>query len=216
MASGAVILDFDGTLVDSVALGIDCANEVLAEMGRPVLDAVQVAQLRGQTFRAGLATLGIPLWRLPGMALGVRRRMRARSNEIRPIPGMREAMERLVGGGHPVAVLTNNDATLVADVLERYGFPVLAAIRTGNPVRGKASALRTLLREQGWSPTAAVYVSDEHRDVEASQAAGLPMIAVTWGVNARGLLESAHPAACLDRPEELPAVVDAVLAARAS
>ncbi|MBK7733406.1 MAG: HAD hydrolase-like protein [Bacteroidales bacterium] len=35
-----------------------------------------------------------------------------------------------------------------------------------------------------------VYVGDETRDIEACQAAGIPVIAVSWGLNRRELLAS--------------------------
>ncbi|MBK7488721.1 MAG: HAD hydrolase-like protein [Bacteroidales bacterium] len=60
-----------------------------------------------------------------------------------------------------------------------------------------------------------VYVGDETRDIEACQAAGIPVIAVSWGLNRRELLASLSPDQIADRPEELPDRVRQVLLSRA-
>ena len=52
-----------------------------------------------------------------------------------------------------------------------------------------------------------VYVGDETRDIEACRAAGIPVIAVSWGLNTRALLFSLSPDQIVDSPEELPGSV---------
>lgn len=204
-----VICDFDGTLVDSSAVALACANQVLAGSGRPPITPAQVAALRSQPFANVLRTLDIPLWRVPGMLLQVRRLMRERSADIAPFPGIVTALGVLGETGAVFAVVTNNDPGTVRRILDRHGFPPVIAIRSGDPVRGKAAALRVVARPY---PGRAVYVSDEARDLGACTAAGLPMVAVSWGVNDRSLLTAAGATMVIDRPEELAASVLAVIA----
>ena len=45
-----------------------------------------------------------------------------------------------------------------------------------------------------------LYVGDELRDVKASQKAGIPVAAVTWGFNSRESLAASKPTYLFDRP----------------
>lgn len=206
--NGLVICDFDGTLVDSAALALACANQALAGIGRPPIARDQLATLRAQPFTSVLRTLDIPLWRVPGLALQVRRRMRERSDEIVPVPGIVEALSGLVAAGARLAVVTNNDPATVCTVLERHRFPPVGEIRGGDPVAGKSAALRAVHRRH---PGPAVYLSDEARDATACASAQIPMIAVSWGINDRRLLEGSGAAAVIDRPDELAAAVGGIM-----
>ena len=51
--------------------------------------------------------------------------------------------------------------------------------------------------------TAAIYVGDETRDVEAARKAGVQIIAVGWGLNSRASLLLQNPDFIVDSPEEL-------------
>jgi len=48
-----------------------------------------------------------------------------------------------------------------------------------------------------------IYVGDEIRDIEASKKSGIPVIAVSWGLNRRELLSSLFPDQIADDPKEL-------------
>ena len=47
-----------------------------------------------------------------------------------------------------------------------------------------------------------LYIGDELRDVKASQKAGVPIAAVTWGFNSRQSLAAAKPDYLFDRPAD--------------
>ena len=45
-----------------------------------------------------------------------------------------------------------------------------------------------------------MYIGDELRDVKASQKAGIPIAAVTWGFNSRESLAASEPDFLFDQP----------------
>jgi phosphoglycolate phosphatase-like HAD superfamily hydrolase len=52
-----------------------------------------------------------------------------------------------------------------------------------------------------------VYVGDEIRDVHAAQAAGVPVVAVTWGYNNVHVLTESKPDKIVFDPSEIGAAV---------
>ena len=56
----------------------------------------------------------------------------------------------------------------------------------------------------------AIYIGDETRDVEACKKTGIPVIAVTWGMNNKTVLAALQPEGLADSPDALPELVSAV------
>ena len=63
--------------------------------------------------------------------------------------------------------------------------------------------IKHLLKEKNFSNGDMVYVGDEVRDIKAAKKARVRVIAVTWGLNSRKILEKEHPDYLVDRPQEL-------------
>lgn len=80
-----------------------------------------------------------------------------------------------------------------------------AAIGEQPGMRRKPAPDMTLatLWEIGASPEEAVYLGDTEIDIEAAASAGMDCICVSWGFRSRRFLQSLHPLAIIDRPEEL-------------
>ncbi|MDZ7632897.1 MAG: HAD hydrolase-like protein [Bacteroidales bacterium] len=80
-------------------------------------------------------------------------------------------------------------------------------IYSGRSFLGKEKVIRKVLIHEQIPAGRVVYVGDETRDIEASRAAGIPVIAVIWGLNRRDLLASLSPDLIADIPGDLPACV---------
>ena len=55
-----------------------------------------------------------------------------------------------------------------------------------------------------------IYVGDEMRDIEASKKVGIPVIAVSWGLNKREALESFKPDQMAHSPKDLPGCIEKI------
>lgn len=71
-------------------------------------------------------------------------------------------------------------------------------------LRGKASAIRKILKREGLHPADCVYIGDEVRDVAAAKKARVRSIAVGWGFNYPEALAQAGPWALAKNPSDLP------------
>ena len=207
-----VVLDLDGTLVDSVyqhvvswqaafhdvglhvssvriheAIGMGGDRLVAAVAGDSAENAVgdEVRRLHDTYFRSGLRT-------------------------ICPLDGAPELVDALVDRGHRVVLASSSEAGLVDALLDIVGIGHrLDAVVTGSDEAASKPApdLVTLAVERGGGGPAVV-VGDATWDVESATAAGARSIGVrSGGVSAERLL-AAGAAAVHDGPRDLLAHLD--------
>jgi len=87
-------------------------------------------------------------------------------------------------------------------------------IHSGRSLFGKDRVIRKLINHEQLQADRVVYIGDETRDIEASRAAGIAVIAVSWGLNRRDLLASLSPDQIADKPDELPDCVRRIFTAK--
>lgn len=224
----AILIDLDGTLLETASDLAAAANRMRAEFGLPPLAVERVAQFVGKgTDRLVHRALADDLH---GEAQAERFRLAKSSFEhhyrqtngqgTRAFPGVPEALDRLRAAGFALACVTNKPREFTTALLERTG--LLA--RLGAAVAGDEVARRKphpdLLLEAcarlGVQARETVLIGDSSNDVEAARAAGCPCVLVETGYN-----EGEPIAALRDSPGVLgifPALADAadwILRARA-
>ena len=100
-------------------------------------------------------------------------------------------------------VLTSNAEENVDLFLKAHGLREhFDFISSTSRLTGKSGHLRAIRKTFSLHAEEMLYVGDEIRDVKASQKAGNPVAAVTWGFNSRESLAAENPTHLLDRPDE--------------
>ena len=212
MSAGAVLLDLDGTLVDSAPDLAAAANALLAERGLPALETAEVAQMVGdgvaKLVERVLAARGLAVAPLPdATARFLAFYERHPPTLTRLYPGVREGLHRLSAAGWRLAVCTNKPeraTSIVLDQLRIRGF--FAAVVTGDSLKAHKpdpAPLRLALAQLGIAPPGAVMVGDHRNDVLAAAASGIPAIFARYGYG-RATLGTLIPAASIDHFAELP------------
>lgn len=182
--------DLDGTLLDTVGDLAAATNHALAGLGRPALGVEALRPLIGGGGRHLLAqalaiTGGASEAAIDG---GYDRLLTFYEANVavhtRPFPGLAEALDGLVGRGVTLAVVTNKQDRLARLVLKALGlldrFAIVIGGDTLGPGRGKpAPDLLLAMVERCGGPAA--YVGDSAYDVRAARAAGLPVVACSFG-----------------------------------
>ena len=186
-----VILDLDGTLVDSGPDLTDAMNTVLADEGLPRLPEATVRHLVGDGARAllrrGHEADGRPF---PdgeaGDALVARFIDHYRDHltaRTRPFPGTEACLHRLAGAGAALAVCTNKPHALAVGVLEGLGLMGRFAEVLGRDslpaFKPDPEPLLEILRRTGRAR--GVMVGDTMTDVTAGRAAGMPVLYARHG-----------------------------------
>lgn len=221
-ASGLVIFDCDGVLVDSEPISLSVMLEVLAEAGCPLTEAEGYARLLGRsipTIASWLRTeRGCDLTEAHLSALRERLFARFRS-ELRPIPGLRAAVETLE---RPVCVASSSQPDRIALSLDVTGLLPLfhPHIFSATMVaRGKPAPDLFLhaAREMGADPASCTVIEDSPAGIKAAKAAGMRAIAFVGGshagpANLREEVAKLAPDAIMGHMEELPACLRALAA----
>ncbi len=186
----AVLLDLDGTLVDSAEDIRVALNRVLAERS---LRQVDVAEVKGMIGDGALKLVERGLAATGGDPedLGA---SHARFLEVygenptahtRPYPGVLDTLARLREAGLKLAVVTIKPEGATLSVLADLGIaPLVDAVVGGDtaPERKPHPApLLLALDRLGVPPEEALMVGDNHHDVTAARAAGTRAFAVTYG-----------------------------------
>jgi phosphoglycolate phosphatase len=208
-----LVLDLDGTLVDSAPDLAASLNRIMARRGLlPVTEAETktmvgdgVAMLLKRAFAArGVVPDGAAL---EEFALDYTANAAVLT---RPFPGAAAALESLAGQGWRFAVCTNKPEAPARALLAALGLAdFFAAIGGGDsfPVRKPDPAhLLATLEAAGGSPQEAVMAGDHANDVKAAHSAGLPCIFAAWGYGPAEIANSADAVA--SGFPEIPAIAN--------
>jgi HAD superfamily hydrolase (TIGR01549 family) len=206
--SDYIIFDFDGTIADTLDLGIEIFNRIAPEYNSLPVGPEEREQFRTKKPQELFEIYGVSRLKLLTLMLRIRKEMRRHVSETKPFTGMDAALREISNAGYRMGILTSNSVENVRKFLEINNLTTLFDfIYSGRSFLGKEKLIRKLLIHEKLSKGRVVYVGDETRDIEASRAAGIPVIAVSWGLNSRDLLASLAPDQIADKPEDLTACV---------
>lgn len=132
------------------------------------------------------------------------------ARESRPFPGATAALDRLAAAGCRLAVCTNKRQDLTFSLLDALDltrrFAGIAGRDTFAVSKPHPGHLIGAIELAGGNPARAVMVGDSEVDIATGQAAGVPVVAVTFGYPGRPVAECA-PDAVIDHYDELFAAV---------
>ena len=190
MAQGVrgVLLDLDGTLLDTAPDMAAALNRLRAENGRAALDP---STIRSHVSHgaAALVRLGFPdvsedeFQRLRERFLVVYASDIARATTV--FPGFEAVLATLEAGRVPWGVVTNKQTSLTTPLLEHMHLAERAAcVVCGDTVGQRKPHPAPLLHAAGLlrlEPRDCVYVGDAERDVQAGRAAGMHTLIALFG-----------------------------------
>jgi phosphoglycolate phosphatase len=214
----AVILDLDGTLVDTaIEIGL-ALNETLAELGVPVVSLEAATALIGR----GVRSLVERALREVGGVTDVDRAVERFEGHYARIvgtratlfPGVKEGLVALRDAGLGLAVVTNKPRLFTERLLESLGidgfFEAVIAGDDGIPRKPRGDMLVAAARAMNVEIGEALMVGDSGNDVLAARDAGCLVWCVPYGYN------EGRPAASLECDRMVDSVLHAaqLLAAR--
>jgi phosphoglycolate phosphatase len=216
LAVKMVMIDLDGTLIDTVPDLAAAANRMLEDLGRPAWPPEQAATWIGNGVpRFVKRNLTGEMWAEPeeaqfqqALALFQKHYAAAVSALSRPFPGVVEGLEQLEVRGFELACITNKAEAFTRPLLKDLGLDkYFKLVLSGDSLpKQKPDPLPLLhaCRHFGITPDHGVLVGDSSNDVEAARAAGMPVICVTYGYNHGHDIRESHPDAIVGRLTEVP------------
>lgn len=188
MPISALLLDWDGTVVDSMTTILGAyhvASEEVVGRRFPVEaeDVHRIIQLRGAD--AFPIVCGGNLDLVPAFAKRFGEAYSAIAHEAPPFPGMAETLQGLAAEGVRIGIVTSKARRRLEPDVERVGLGgILSLTVTGDDVhqaKPHPEGIIRALRELEASPYDAAYVGDGPNDLLASRAAGVRVFGVEFG-----------------------------------
>lgn len=200
-----VLLDFDGTLADTVPLIVASYRHTLATPGEEPPDEATIRSWIGRALRE---TLEITR---PGegdeLVARYREHNLAHHDElIERVPGAPELLAALQAAGVPTGVVSSKRAEMVRHGMRITGLPeveVVVGLEETSRHKPDPAPLLEGARRLGLPPERCVYVGDAAVDVQAARAAGMAAVAVTWGAGTADALRATDPDALVGDAGEL-------------
>ena len=179
-----IVLDLDGTLVDSYEAIAESLNHARVTCGQPPLALEVVRASVGH----GLEALVADLVGADHVAEGVRA-FRERYAEVhvrtRVLPGVRPTLRALWARGYRMSVASNKPARFGEAIVRRLGLrPFLTCVEgpdLAGSTKPEPALIRRCLAGMGLDAAQALYVGDMVLDVESAARAGLPVTLVPGG-----------------------------------
>ena len=183
--------DLDGTLLDTSGDLAAAVNHALTSVGRPALSVEEVRPMIGGGARHMLAQGMAATGGCTEEELDVLQRRLLDyytaniAEQTRPFPGCLDALDDLAGRGVRLAVVTNKLEHLAREVLDALHltsrFDVVIGGDTMGPGRSKPAPDPVLAMVERCGGGSAAFVGDSIYDVRSAQAAGLPVVACSFG-----------------------------------
>ncbi len=214
----SVLLDLDGTLIDSYpgilasclaalrALGHepDETLDIRRSIGPPLEDMMQVLLQSYGDDRVG-------------EAVAAYRRHYGESGLLGsvPYPGVGKSLEEMKRAGLRLYLATSKRAIFAGRILDHLKFAAyfdgIYGSVPGGELDHKPELLAHILSEQGLSPSDSLMVGDRRYDISGAHAVGMRGLGVLWGYGTRDELETAGADRLVDSPDDLaPAVLSMV------
>lgn len=175
-----IIFDFDGTLADSFGWFIAHFNAAATKFRFRTVSKDEIEEFRRLEPKALMIKLKLAFWKLPFIAVYMRRLMGADIRHVRLFPGIHPVLRKL-SRRHTLALVTSNSRKNVSEILGPSALSLFKHAQFNVGMFGKVSALRRVVRKCGFGPGQALYVGDEIRDLQAARKIGMSSGAVGWG-----------------------------------
>lgn len=215
-----ILIDVDGTLVDSVPDLTFCVDEMMKQLDMPLRGEALVRQWVGNGVerlvrRALIGQLdGEPDEALFERAYPIFIDLYSdnTSKRSRLYPGVREGLDYLHGSGYRLGCVTNKAARFTEPLLQTLGiYDHFAIVISGDTLPEKKPHPMPLLHAAeffGVEPAHALMVGDSVSDVKAARAAGFQIVCMSYGYNHGIDIRDAHPDAVIDTMTQIRGLLE--------
>jgi phosphoglycolate phosphatase len=210
-----ILIDVDGTLVDSVPDLHYCVDEMMEALGMPLRGEAKVRTWVGngveRLVRRSLTDSldGEPEDALFQKAYPIFLDLYTEntSKRSRLYPGVKEGLDMMARAGYKLGCVTNKAAQFTIPLLKDLGvYDRFAIVVSGDTLPEKKPHPMPLLHAAeffGVKPEKALMLGDSVSDVKAARAAGFQIVCMSYGYNHGVDIREAKPDAVIDSMVEL-------------
>lgn len=207
-----IVFDFDGTIADTIDLALDIYNRIapeynckpIGEKDRKILSVKKPQDL--------LKVYGVTSPKLVLILLRIRKEISNLIPELKLVKDIKNSLKEIKNAGMSLGILTSNSRYNINVFLENNDLSdIIDFIYSGKSLFGKDRVMMRLFDHENISRENVIYIGDETRDIEASRKVGIPVIAVSWGLNNREILATLKPDQIADTPKDLFGCVQQII-----
>lgn len=215
----SVLLDLDGTLIDSQPGILVSCLAAMRTLGHEPDETFDIRRFIGPPIEDVMRALLQPHGddRVVEAVVAYREHYGKRGLfGSDPYPGIGAALEEMKQAGLRIYLATSKRETFASRILEHLGFaPLFDGIHgsvPGGALDHKPELLASILSRHEISPDCSVMVGDRRHDIAGAHAVGLRGLGVLWGYGSRDELETAGADQLVASPADLARTVLAMTA----
>lgn len=188
-----IIFDFDGTIVDSSNVFLHIGNQIAEKYGVNKITSEELKALNNLTVKEKCKKLGIPLYKVPSIAIEMLEHFYHYTDDLILIDGIKDAIMRLKEVGFSLGIISSNATSNIEKFLNSINLNVFDCIYSSPGIFGKHRTINKFLKKTNTENEHVLYIGDESRDIIACKKTKVKMIAVTWGYDSMELLKAHKP-----------------------
>jgi phosphoglycolate phosphatase len=196
------LFDFDGVLVDSLALYEKSVNLCLERIGKKQIETrEEFLDLFEENFFSSVTKRGVDVGEFMAASKAVTPLLDY--SVTRPFADLTPVLMELKKH-HVLLIISSNSSFAIRLMLQKYGFaPYFDDILGADFAFSKIEKILYAMGHFGTNGGHTLYVCDTAGDVREAREAGVKTVAVTWGWHSKERLERAKPDAIIEKPEDL-------------
>lgn len=202
-----IIFDFDGTLADSTAVFASAWNTLAQKYKFKGIELKEIDTLKKLSISERSKLFDFPMYKLPMILPQFYKLYRQSLNDVHLFEGMKEVLIEIDKRGYKILIISSNSKENILEFLKMNGIHCVADVLCSNRIFGKDKVMKKFLKEANVDSSDVVYIGDEQRDIVACKKAGVPIIWVEWGYDAKEVVQNDEPEYSVSTPQEILEII---------
>lgn len=202
-----IIFDFDGTLADSTAVFASAWNTLAQKYKFKGIELKEIDTLKKLSISERSKLFDFPMYKLPMILPQFYKLYRQSLNDVHLFEGMKELLIEIDKRGYKILIISSNSKENILEFLKMNGIHCVADVLCSNRIFGKDKVMKKFLKEANVDSSNVVYIGDEQRDIIACKKAGIPIIWVEWGYDAKEVVQNDEPEYSVSTPQEILEII---------
>jgi len=197
-----LLFDFDGVLVDSIAVYEKTVTDCLKQIGQPLTRGrEEFLELFEGNFYESLKQKGVNMDKFSAASVDILSKVNY--TEMKPFDATRPVLRELAKN-HSMMVISSNDTPTIAEALRLYDFEgIFQEILGSDFMLSKKDKILYAAKKYNATHSDIYYIGDTTGDMKEGRQAGITTVGVTWGWHSKELMATSQPDYLFDKPEDL-------------
>ncbi len=195
-----IILDFDGTLVNSEKVVSDMLAALIKKHS---FSSVTPKQLKHKQAKTVFGKIRLLLFMLK-IKDEFKELYGQNIHRIEFYDGIYDVLMKIINGHQRVVILSSNDSKNIMNFFSLHNVPCDSiVVLSTKGLFGKHKTIQSFIKEQNIDASGILYIGDELRDARACNKAGVDIAFANWGVDADQDLSAYSVKCVLKEPNDL-------------